>query len=326
MAIREVYPNIYQIEIDLPDTPLKIVNSYFIRGKERNLLVDTAFRAQICIDGFEAAMKELDFTMDNTDLFITHAHSDHCGLSGTLSRETNQVYCGEYTKLELIGDGDDWGNYLEMAVESGLPRMESESHPGYLYATEPVKNITVVKDGDVIQVGDYELVCVETSGHAPDHFCLFMPKEKILFAGDHILAVITPNNTLWERPWGIKRDLLGEYLSNLEKVRPLEPKVVFPGHRVIIEDCATRVDELIEHHRVRLNAVIEILTEQSPQNGAEVASKMQWRIRARNWDEFPNAQKLFATGEAMSHLTHLMFKGDVTADFVDGVVQYSIAK
>jgi hypothetical protein len=33
---------------------------------------------------------------------------------------------------------------------------------------------------------------------------------------------------------------------------------------------------------------------------------MKWRIRAKNWEEFPVTQKWFAVGEAMAHLDHLI--------------------
>jgi hypothetical protein len=41
----------------------------------------------------------------------------------------------------------------------------------------------------------------------------------------------------------------------------------------------------------------------------EVASRMTWDIKCDSWEEFPLAQKWFATGEAISHLRYLKEKG-----------------
>ena len=38
---------------------------------------------------------------------------------------------------------------------------------------------------------------------------------------------------------------------------------------------------------------------------------MTWRIRARNWEEFPTPQKWFAVSEALAHLDHLICLGFV---------------
>ncbi len=55
-----------------------------------------------------------------------------------------------------------------------------------------------------------------------------------------------------------------------------------------------------------------------------VASKMHWDIRAKSWEDFPNPQKWFATGEAMSHLEHLVFIGKAEKTEIDGILYYGI--
>ena len=36
--------NIYTIPVPLPNNPLRSLNSYVIKGEDRNLLIDTGFR------------------------------------------------------------------------------------------------------------------------------------------------------------------------------------------------------------------------------------------------------------------------------------------
>ena len=44
-------PQIYKIKIPLPNNPLKVLNSYFIQGKDRNLLIDTVIYAYMNQNG-----------------------------------------------------------------------------------------------------------------------------------------------------------------------------------------------------------------------------------------------------------------------------------
>ncbi len=325
--IKEIYKDIYIIEVDLPDTPLKVLNAYLIKGNNRNLLIDTGFRSDISMEAHLAAMDQIGYSMENTDIFLTHCHSDHCGLTSTLIKPTTKVISSQYTADSVMeNDGTEWEVFMELSSQSGLPVENVDSHPGYTYATKPLNNVEIVSDGDIIKVGDYNLRCLDTTGHTPGHICLYDKEHGIVFTGDHVLAEITPNNTIWDKPWGIKVDLLGDYLKNLNKIKDLDAHTLFPSHRAIITNPTKRIDELIEHHEIRLNAVRQILEDEGSLHGADVASRMQWRIRARNWDEFPMAQKMFATGEAMSHLVHLKFLGEVKDSLVDGVVYYSSNK
>jgi hypothetical protein len=43
----------------------------------------------------------------------------------------------------------------------------------------------------------------------------------------------------------------------------------------------------------------------------QIASLMTWDIVCESWDQFPVAQKWFATGEALSHLKYLEEEGKV---------------
>ena len=51
---------------------------------------------------------------------------------------------------------------------------------------------------------------------------------------------------------------------------------------------------------------------------------MTWDIKADSWDDFPRAQKWFATGEAIAHLRYLEEEGTIRPDDKNGVTHYSI--
>ncbi|MCR6544231.1 MBL fold metallo-hydrolase [Dehalobacterium formicoaceticum] len=322
--IKEIFKNIYKIEIPLPQNPLKATNSYFISGTERNLLIDTGFNQPECRQAMDEARRKLGFSLDRTDLFVTHVHGDHCGLVGYLAEPKTKVYCGDYCAQALMGK-HDWDQFEALIMESGLKAQgfsyDVSVHPGNKYASTIIPHAEIVEDGDILQVGNFTFHCILTTGHAPDHFCLYEPQHEILFSGDHILGKITPNNTIWGTPWSINVDYLGTYLENLEKIKALEIKTVLPGHRDLITNCNGRIEELKNHHQRRLQHILDIIGD-GKMTGAQVASLMKWDIRANSWDDFPPAQKLFATGEALAHLTHLVFQDVLVKELMDGVVYY----
>jgi len=55
---------------------------------------------------------------------------------------------------------------------------------------------------------------------------------------------------------------------------------------------------------------------------AQMAAKMHWDYRAKNFEEFPNNQKWFATGEALANLEHLRAIGKADYEFIDGIAFY----
>ena len=46
--VEQIAKDIYRIEVPLPNNPLRSLNSYFLRGEERDLLIDTGFRRPVC--------------------------------------------------------------------------------------------------------------------------------------------------------------------------------------------------------------------------------------------------------------------------------------
>ncbi|MGI6467742.1 MAG: MBL fold metallo-hydrolase [Syntrophomonadaceae bacterium] len=325
--MEKIRRNILRIEIPLPRNPLKALNAYFLAGDDRNLLIDTGFNQAECRQAMDQAMEEIGFSMENTDIFITHCHSDHAGLAGYLAKPETRIYTGDYTARDISRQFDWFEDFGILVQQGGLLDMDLDqnpiNHPGYRYRTDKVdfNQVTVVADGTIINVGDYSLKCVHTTGHAPDHICLYEENHKILFCGDHILETITPNNNIWETPWDIKVDYLDEYLKSLTKVEALAIDLILPAHRGHGFDCYRRIQELREHHERRLNNVLDILGNKT-MTAAQVASKMDWDLDIKDWDQYPKAQKIFATGEALSHLSHLVCKGVLRKELRDGVVYY----
>lgn len=323
--IEEILPNFYRIEVPLPGNPLKALNSYLIKGRERNLLIDTGFNREECRKVLLAGLKTLDAAAESTDLFITHLHVDHSGLISAIVTEQSAAYCGELD-ADLINQARTtsyWSDLMNLVGSYGFPlpelRLAIQKHPGYKYHPDKETVFNIVRENDMIRIDDYIFMCVETPGHTPGHVCLYEPNKKILVSGDHVLNNITPNITIEK---GII-DLLGHYLKSLDKIDQMEISLVLPGHRRFDNNIHTRIAELKHHHENRLNEVLNILND-GQRNAYEVASKMTWEVSYTSWEQFPLAQKWFATGEAITHLEYLWYRNKIRRIDREGKLSFAL--
>lgn len=303
--ITQIDKNLYSFPITLPNNPLKWLNAYFIAGSGgRNLLIDTGFNDPRCLAEIDEAFKELGADFENTDVFLTHLHSDHTGNADALEARGCRMIMG--TRDYAYFGNKNWDASKARALKEGMKPDMMEivfgCNPARIYAPGPF-HASVVNDGDVLEYGGYKLECICTPGHTPGHMCLYDREKKLLFSGDHILFDISPNITCWITV----SDSLGDYLNSLKQVESLEVETVLPGHR----NCADitlyeRIQQLFAHHEFRLNDLERIIREKPGLTAYDLTGMLRWRITAKSWDEFPPAQKWFAMGEAMAHLDHLL--------------------
>ncbi|MBW2617478.1 MAG: MBL fold metallo-hydrolase [Deltaproteobacteria bacterium] len=316
----EVSPGLFCIRIPLPQSPLKYLNSYVIKGADRNLVIDTGFNRQECLQAMREGLAELGVNLKRTDFFITHLHADHFGLVSKLTSDDSRVFFGK-TEAKFVEAWRGWEPMIEYARRNGFPEDELQaawnSHPGFKFGSEKLPELTVVNEGETFSLGGYDFTFIETPGHTMGHTCLYDQVKKILISGDHILGDITPNIQCW---WD-GEDPLKDYLASLDKVFELDVDLVLPGHRRLIGDCRARIKELKQHHHDRVEEVISIL-DAGRMNAFQVASEMSWDIKCESWGLFPVAQKWFATGEAIAHLRYLEGNGRVGRKMEGGAVYY----
>ena len=321
---QEILPNLFRLKIPLPDSPLKYLNSYVIKGTDRSLIIDTGLNRRECLEAMQAGLNAIGIDLKASDIFITHLHADHFGLVTKLSTDTSHVYFSRPEK-ELIESWEGFGTMIAYAGQNGFPENELQEaldkHPGAKFGSEWIPDMKLLEDGDEIRVGDYEFRCIVTPGHTMGHICLYEPDKKILVAGDHILIDITPNIQCWSDI----QNPLKHYLASLDKVYNLKVDLTLPGHRRLIENHQTRIEELKHHHADRLTEVLSILN-RGGLNAFQVASQMTWDIDSESWDQFPVAQKWFATGEAISHLRYLEEEGQLIRNAGGKITLYARVK
>ncbi|WP_313232718.1 MBL fold metallo-hydrolase [Tissierella praeacuta] len=321
--VTKVYEDIYMIEVVLPNNPLKALNSYVIKGEEKSLIIDTGFNREECIDALFKGLEELNIDTEDTELFITHLHADHSGMASIFKDAGVKIYAGEIdgrliNEMTLMSY---WEKFEEFKVLFDLEKdkVTFSEHPGYKYCLKKPIEFYPMKEGKGIQVGNYFFEVIDIPGHTPGHIGLYERNHRLFFCGDHILDRITPNIAFW----GFDENILAIYFNSLAKVYSYDIDYLFSAHRNIIRDHTRRINELMAHHKERLGEILDIL-KKGQLTVRDVASRMHWSIRAKDWDDFPIPQKWFATGEAMSHLEHLYYTGKLSKEMRDGKLFYKL--
>ncbi|AFM39988.1 Zn-dependent hydrolase, glyoxylase [Desulfosporosinus acidiphilus SJ4] len=319
--ITEVYPGIYKNEIPLPKNPLRAINSYILLSDTRNLVIDTGFNTQECQAALLEGLQELNVDLSKTELLITHMHTDHSGLAPVLKKlGVKTVYFSEIDGglFNQTSKRDAFFHTLNKIF--GLTN-DTASGFGKEFGTRLVEPLefTPLSEGDELVIGDYKLEVVDIPGHTPGHIGLYDRRHRLFFSGDHILDEITPNITFW----GFEQDILATYFESLHKVSQYPIDYLFTAHRKIIRNHQTRIKELINHHDERLREILDILRS-GRKTTSEMAASMHWDLSYNRWEDFPVPQKWFASGEALSHLEHLVHTGKVERIEEDGVFFYQL--
>lgn len=316
--IVRVLPDLFMIRVPLPWSSPNTVNSYVIKAK-RPLIIDTGFNAQICYTTFIDSLSRIGVDYREADYFITHFHADHSGLARRLA---DSIYMSE-DDARILQEGIFKPELIKFFVMNGFPRNVLEEIVRLRSAVNAPREVSfqVVRDGEVLEYGNYALRAILTPGHTPGHMCLYDEERKILFTGDHILFEVTPNiQYCWEGC-----DPLSNYLGSLEKIYELDVRMALPGHGDPGGNLGERISEIRGHHMSRLNEIMNAL-----RNGAktarELAHHITWNIPYESWDALPFIQKWFIMNEVVAHLIHLERKGIVSREVKGEIIYYKLAK
>lgn len=153
-----------------------------------------------------AAVEERGLTLKA--LWLTHAHIDHAGATGTLARELSLPIIGPHA-------GDQfWIDALPQQSQMfGFPQAEAFAPDQWLHG------------GDTVQIGHCPMQVLHCPGHTPGHVVFFEPSTRHAFVGDVLFAGSIGRTDF---PGGNHADLIDAIQHRL---LPLGDDVTFtPGH------------------------------------------------------------------------------------------------
>ena len=258
-------------------------------------IVDTGLGLPDAGERWSRIVERLDAPVER--IVITHFHPDHVGAAADVAGLTGApVQQGAQDYEQCVST---WGEHrIESRMpdylrEHGAPEADAESF--YEEGKAFVKLVRYARDPELLMAGDdvdgWEVL--HLPGHADGHLALL--REGLLVAGDTLLGSISPTVGLYpdSRP-----DPLADYLTSLERIVELAPRIALPGHGELIDDPAGRSRELIAHHAERLEQTVAALDGQ-PQSAYDVSMSI-----------FPEqlspTLRRFALAETRAHLEYLV--------------------
>jgi hydroxyacylglutathione hydrolase len=143
-----------------------------------------------------------------TAIWLTHAHIDHAGGTGTLARELSLPIVGPHPGDQFWIDG--------LAEQSRMF--------GFALA-EPFKPTQWLADGDLLTLGRSTVVVRHCPGHTPGHVVFYSAEARRCFVGDVLFAGSIGRTDF---PGGDHDTLIR---SITERLWPMGDETVFiPGH------------------------------------------------------------------------------------------------
>ena len=326
----EIRPGIYQLKIPIPDNPLEYTNSYLVQGDGKCLLIDPGMNTDAAFDVLQKELTEIGVTFaDITQIVVTHFHPDHYGLSGRVKQLSQAKILVHHLAGEIIQSAQTnakgrWQKIEQWLRLNGVPIRELAKMqkailkmPGF---TTPTLPDATLQDDETITIGSFSLRVVWTPGHSPGHICLYEPNQKILFSGDHVLPVITPNISLQTQS---DNNPLADFISSLNKVKQLDVTLILPAHERLFDDLPARIEEIIGHHEQRNSEIMEAIHTR-PQTAYHISTKITW-MPTMGGVPFKNLaprDKRMAVSETLAHLETMRVDGRVDKSPRDGIIYY----
>ena len=331
----EIAPGVLQLKVPIPDNPLGYTLPYLIMGVNGHAIIDTGWFEPAAFEDLKRELREHKINaLDIKRIIITHIHPDHSGLAGHLR---------ELTGAELITHERD-SNHSPFALGGGLgTSFREQARDWYLGNGVTLEELRagqqrdtrmaqaiqtyvvpisdrVVKGGEILEAGDADLEVIWTPGHSPGHICLYDRANRRLYTGDHVLPVITPNVSLRPLETG---NPLAEFLTSLRKLEHLDVEWCYPAHEHAWQDLRHRINELLEHHELRLQEMLDAIGDEA-RTPFDIASRIQWNLEP--WPQIPFFHRRLALSETLAHLVYLESQGRVAREVRDGITYFAQAK
>lgn len=313
MKVQQVNEHIFVVRMPLPFS-LRWVNTYLMQGSTGWTIVDPGLRTEETEAAWLDLLEELNIEAENTaSIVLTHYHPDHSGMAGWLQQRLSApVWLSEigwrHAERMWAGTAEMTMDMQELFHKHGAPAEVIESigihMNSFIPQVSPLPDVSFIKDGERLLLGDEYWQAIETGGHAPGHMSFYHADSRIMLCGDHVLPQITPNVSLMPNS---DPEPLHSFLIGLERLAAFDVELALPGHRHPFPHYKNRIDELIQHHEARLQEMQAALHQ--PMTAYELCC-----ISFGTLERLTAHQFRFAMGETLAHLVELRRRGLAKTD------------
>lgn len=259
--IKEVYPGIYKISF-----PYKGATNSYLIGEKNLTMVDTNWYFDSYLDFLKQDLAKIGRKpQDIKKVILTHFHGDHSGCALFFEgkaeicchiedkNSTENIHKKMEKEIELYKNNlDMWGFPLSVSNNIIANRFDIKS------ITKNIKINSTVKDNDILEIDGRKITVLHTPGHTSGSISLYLPSEKILFSGDTILDYFI---TFPELCYDASKIPLLLLLSSFEKIKELDPDIIFPGHGRKITETKNIIEKNINYYKDEIQFFKDKLTQ-----------------------------------------------------------------
>jgi glyoxylase-like metal-dependent hydrolase (beta-lactamase superfamily II) len=191
--------------------PFYRCNIWHVRGRDRDLLVDTGL-GHVSLRDHVALVRERPLIC-----VASHTHFDHIGCHHEFGER-----CVHSAEAAILADPrNEWTLADRYATDAMFDRLP-EGWSAERYQIRPSPAQRLLEDQDVVDLGDRRFEVVHTPGHSPGGIGLFERATGILLSGD-----IVYDGPLIDDAYHSDPDA---YVETLEGLRRLPVSIVHGGH------------------------------------------------------------------------------------------------
>ena len=208
--------------------PFYRCNMWHLRGRDRDLLLDSGL-------GHFSLRKHVSLVSEKPVVCVaSHTHFDHIGCHHEFS--DRRVHAAE---ADILARPD---RALTLAATYADERMFDALPEGWnssTYEIPPAPATALLKDGDVLDLGDRAFEVIHTPGHSPGGIALWERKTGILLSGDIVYDGPLILDTYHAD--------LSDYDTSMARLERLPVEIVHGGH--FPSFGRDRLKELIREYR-----------------------------------------------------------------------------
>ncbi len=220
--------------IDLKFFGSETIGSYLVETKDGPFIIETG--PDSTFSNLEKGLSESGYAVgDIKNVFVTHIHLDHSGAAWRFAKEGATVYVHPRGAPHLVNPE------RLMASAAMIYGDKMQELWGTVEGIDEDK-VVAAEDGQVINIGEFEIQVHETTGHANHHNAYLV--EDGLFTGDVAGCRISNGPPIPPTP---PPDIHVErWHSSVDKIRKLDPKSLYLTHFGKFTDVHEHLDAVMK--------------------------------------------------------------------------------
>ncbi|RLJ02606.1 MAG: hypothetical protein DRP08_04455 [Candidatus Aenigmatarchaeota archaeon] len=273
-------------------------NIYLVEGKNNgrfpfchSVLITDRITALIETGCGREVLKEIDEEFSPDVVIYSHAHPDHCAGSSFFPAErlwgpeehkettgNMRRMAGRLVKPDLK---EDW-----LSLMTGVPQLRDFKVGNYF------------ENGHVFEFGNTKMKAVHAPGHTDDHYCFYLPHEKIMLTTDIDFTSFGP----W---YANPESDIDTFIDSIERVRGYDMETVLSSHLGVIRNgIDKKFDRFLAVFKERDEKILEFLN--SPRSIDDFVEKA---LIYQGYPYAPSILRFFEAQMVEKHLNRLIKSG-----------------